>query len=119
VDVTCAKIILAKDGDTTPGHLLRLRIPDLTTAYGVRLRDLSGGKEWVEIPLDGFVYGREALLAALCPVESAAEARARWQTDRELWPAVEPWRAEAEVLAKAGEYYTGKMPRWADRVPLN
>jgi hypothetical protein len=45
------------------------------------------------------------------------EARARWQTDREFWPAVEPWRAEAEVLAKAGEYYTGKMPPWATFLP--
>jgi len=114
---SCAKIILAKEGDATPGHLLRLRIPDLTTTHGVRLRDLSGGQEWVEIPLDGCVYGRKELLDALCPVESAAEARARWQTDREFWPAVEPWRAEAEVLAKALEGITGKPPRWATFLP--
>jgi len=100
---SCAKIILAKDGDATSSHLLRLRIPDLTTTAGVRLRDLSGGAEWVEIALEGFVYGREELVAALCPAQSAAEARARWQIDREFWPAVEPWRAEAQVLAKAVE----------------
>jgi hypothetical protein len=45
------------------------------------------------------------------------EARARWQTDREFWPAVEPWRAEAEVLAKALESVTGKLPRWATFLP--
>jgi IS605 OrfB family transposase len=110
---SCAKVILAEDGS----HLLRLRIPDLTTTHGVRLRDLSGGQEWVEIPLDGFVHGRRELLAALRPVESSAEARARWQTDREFWPAVEPWRAEAEVLAKALESVTGKLPRWATFLP--
>jgi len=114
---SCAKIILAEEGDATPGHLLRLRIPDLTTTHGVRLRDLSDGQEWVEIPLDGFVHGRKELLAALRPVESAAEARARWQTDREFWPAVEPWHAEAEVLAKAGECYTGESPSWAKSIP--
>jgi hypothetical protein len=113
----CAKVVLATDGDPTSGHLLRLRIPDLATAAGERLRDLSGGREWVEIPLDGFRHGRDELAAALQPAMAAAEARARWQADRELWPTVEPWRTEAELLAETIEHSTGARPRWARRIP--
>jgi hypothetical protein len=115
---SCAKIIFAEDGDVTLGQLLRLRIPDLTTSAGVRLRDLSDGQEWVEIPLYGFVYGRDEIQAAQMPAESAARARARWQTDREFWPGVEPWRTEAEVLAEVHEHHLGQRPTWARRLPM-
>ncbi len=114
---SCGKVVLAEDTEGSSGDMLRLRIPDLATPAGVRLRDLSGGEEWVEIPLQGLAYGREELEAALVPAETAAEARARWEADWSFWPGIEPWRDEARVLAEALEYFTGKRPSFARRLP--
>ena len=74
----CAKIILDPDGQDK----LRLRIPDLSLKLGdgseVALRDLSDGAEWVELLVEGFVYGRGEIKRALEPYESASEEKARW-----------------------------------------
>jgi hypothetical protein len=100
-----AKVVLQDSGD-----LLHLRIPDLVAPSGTRLRDLSGGEEWVEIPLVGFVYGRDELVAAQVPLESAAEARARWHYDRAQWPAIEPLLAESHLLIEATGTTQGGAP---------
>ena len=74
----CAKIILDPDGQDK----LRLRIHDLSLKLGdgseVALRDLSDGAEWVELLVEGFVYGRGEIEAVLQPYESASEEKARW-----------------------------------------
>ncbi|MCL4421693.1 MAG: hypothetical protein M1115_00750 [Actinobacteria bacterium] len=110
---SCAKVLLSDGGM----DLLRLRIPDLVTKAGVRLRDLSGGVEWVEIPIEGFSYGRAEIEDALAPAESASEARERWAYDREQWPAIGPMLTESKVLAEAVEHFTGRNPWWARGLP--
>ncbi len=82
-----ARIRLSDDGKA---DALRLRIP----AVG-RLREHSGGAEWVDIHLEGFCSGRErnrnkssrraSLARVLEPSESAASARARWQQAAAAW----------------------------------
>ena len=109
---SCAKLVLLDDGD-----FLKLRVPDLTTRTGVRLRELSGGAEWVQIPVRGFSYGRSEIEDALEPGESAAEARVRWAHDREQWPTIEPMLAESKVLAEAVTHFTGRRPWWAKDLP--
>lgn len=91
-----AKVVLGPDAP-----VLRLRVPDMTTGTGVRLRDLSGGEEWVEIPLSGFGYNRDELGSVLVHARTAAEARADWEVDRAWWHKVQgPW---AEAMGEIGE----------------
>jgi hypothetical protein len=118
-----AKVVL-HDGDDTGQagqDVLRLRIPDLKTAAGVALRELSGGAEWVEVRVEGLSYGREGLTEAQVSHESASEARARWEADRTGWEDIPGWRDEAKTLAQMYRGYAKltktKIPAWVSVLP--
>jgi hypothetical protein len=73
--------------ETGQTDALLLRVPEVQMADGRSLRDLSVGAEWVEIPVEGLSYGRDVLVAAQRPTESAQVARSRWKENQDIFRA--------------------------------
>jgi IS605 OrfB family transposase len=71
-----ARVLLGADGK---GDAVLLRVPRF-------LRHLSGGEEWVRIPVVGFSNNRVLLEAATCPDAASHAGRvAKWEGQRELY----------------------------------